>query len=295
MNDAPITWNPDIHKTTVALPAGATDRHCHVFGPVARFPYAASSGFKPGDAPKEQLFALHDMMGIERCVIVQSGCHGFDNSATADAIAARPGRYLGVALAPADISAEDIARLDAQGFRGIRFNYMSHLAPGASADQLRALAPRLAEAGWHLQVHMEDTLIEELAPVLAALPIPVVIDHMGRVDASQGLDQAPFTALMRLMEAEHLWCKVSGSERASRQEPPYGDAVPFARTLVGAFPDRVLWGTDWPHPNFRAAPPDDGDLFDLIPQIAPTPALMQALLVDNPARLYGFATGEGQQ
>ncbi len=288
MNPAPPTFHPAPRDAAITLPRGATDTHCHVFGPVDRFPFAPESGFKPGDAPKETLFALHDRYGIERCVVVQSGCHGFDNSATADAIAARPGRYLGVALLPLDVPDDVIRSHDAQGFRAIRFNYMAHLTPGAPPEALPALGARLAQLGWHLQIHMESSLIAPMAASLAVCPCPVVIDHMGRIDASEGPDQAPFAALLRLMENEHVSVKVSGSERASRQDAPYTDAVPFARQLVDMYPERTLWGTDWPHPNFRAAPPDDGVLFDLISEIAPTPAARQALMVDNPARLYGF-------
>lgn len=293
MNTAAITWNPAPSKPKIALPYGATDRHCHVFGPTNRFPYASDSRFRPGDAPKENPFALHDLLGIERCVIVQSGCHGHDNSVVADAIAARPGRYLGIALAPPEISDNNIVKLQAQGFRSLRFNYMSHLAPGATEDQLKALAPRLAKAGWHLLIHMEAALIAQMARTIAALPVPVVIDHMGRIDASEGPDHAPFAALMRLAEQAHVWVKVSGSERASRQEPPYADATPFARRLVEAFPDRVLWGTDWPHPNYRAAPPDDGILTDLLSEIAPSYEHVRKLMVENPMRLYRFPDGEG--
>lgn len=288
MNNGPLTYRPDPSAPRMMLPRGATDAHCHVFGPASRFPFSPESKLKPGDATKEKLFALHDMMGIERCVIVQSGVHGFDNRAVAEAIAARAGRYLGVALAPPDVTDETIASLAAEGFRGLRFNYMSHLPPGASPDQLRALAPRLEAAGWHLQIHMEAGLIESLAPVLASLPVTVVVDHMGRIDASLGLDQKPFNALLGLLEHEHVWVKVSGSERASRQEPPYADAVLFARRLMETFGDRVVWGTDWPHPNYRAEPPDDGLLVDLLSVIAVTPEALQALLVDNPTRLYGF-------
>lgn len=288
MNDAPRTWHSAPSAPTLTLPDGATDCHVHVFGPVARFPYAPESGFKPGDAPKEALFALHDMLGIDRCVIVQSGCHGHDNSAVADAIAARPGRYLGIALAPPDIPDTRIRALHAQGFRGVRFNYMAHLAPGASHDELRALAPRLADHGWQLLIHMEAGLIDDLAPVLADLPCPVVIDHMARIDATQGMDQAPFQTLLRLAEKPHIWVKVSGSERCSGQEPPYADATPFAARLVELFPHRTIWGTDWPHPNFRAGPPDDGLLVDTLKAIAPEPAALQRLLVDNPQRLYAF-------
>jgi len=288
MNTAPVTYHPAPGKPSFAMPAGACDTHCHVFGPAARFPYAAESKLQPGDAPKEKLFALHDMIGIDRCVVVQSGVHGFDNSAAADAIAARPGRYLGVALLPADVPDEEIARHHDLGFRGIRFNYMAHLSGGASMDELLRLADRLGRFDWHLQIHMDNELIAKQAPSLAKASVPVVIDHMGRIDASLGFDQAPFNALLGLMENEHILVKVSGSERASRQDPPYADAVPFARKLVETFPDRVLWGTDWPHPNFRSLPPDDGVLVDLIPEIAPTRALQQALLVDNPMRFYRF-------
>lgn len=288
MNTAPITYHPAPSQPTFKMPKGACDTHCHVFGPAARFPFASESKLKPGDAPKEKLFALHDEIGIERCVVVQSGVHGFDNAAAAEAIAARAGRYLGVALLPADVSDDEIARHHDQGFRAIRFNYMAHLTGGASMDELLRLADRLARFNWHLQIHMDNELIAEKAVGLAKASVPVVIDHMGRIDASLGMDQEPFNALMRLMENEHLLVKVSGCERASRQDAPYADAVPFARKLVENFSTRVLWGTDWPHPNFRSDAPDDGVLVDLIPRIAPTEALQQALLVDNPMRFYRF-------
>lgn len=288
MTDRQLTWLPEPRPTVAVLPPGATDCHCHVFGPTERFPHDKNSSFKPADAPKEALFALHERMGIERCVVVQSGCHGFDNSAVIDVMQARPKHYLGVALAPARVDDAALDRFAAQGFRGVRFNYMAHLAPGATDDELRALAPRLADRGMHLQLHMEAGLIERLTPVLVELPVTVVIDHMGRIDASEGLTQAPFQALMRLLEKPHIWCKVSGCERASRQEPPYVDGLIFAQRIVESFADRVLWGTDWPHPNYRTDPPDDGDLFDLLPQIAPTAAALQALLVDNPSKLYRF-------
>jgi 2-pyrone-4,6-dicarboxylate lactonase len=288
MNTAPITYHPAPHKPSFVMPRGACDSHCHVFGPAARFPYARESKLHPGDAPREKLFALHDMIGIDRCVVVQSGVHGFDNAAAADAIAARPGKYLGIALLPADVSDDGILRHHDMGFRGIRFNYMAHLTGGASMNALLRLADRLGRFGWHLQIHMDNELIAEKASGLAKAGVPVVIDHIGRVDASLGMDQEPYNALLELMENEHILVKVSGCERASREDPPYADAVPFARKLVETYPGRVLWGTDWPHPNFRADPPDDGTLVDLIPEIAPTQELQQALLVDNPLRFYGF-------
>lgn len=288
MTDRKLTWKPHPRMTRVALPDGATDCHCHVFGPAERFPFAEESKLKPADAPKEELFALHDRMGIERCVIVQSGTHGYDNRAMLDAMAARPGRYLGVALAPPDMADAELARFAEAGVRAIRFNYMAHLSPGADAAELEALAPRLAAHDMHLQVHMESAMIEEMAPVLSNLSIPVVIDHIGRIDASRGRDHAHFQALLALIDAPHVWCKVSGTERASRADPPYEDAVPLTREVVERIPDKVVWGTDWPHPNYRTDPPDDGDLFDLIPEIAPTEELRRAMLVENPTRLYRF-------
>ncbi|MCP1200579.1 amidohydrolase [Notoacmeibacter sp. MSK16QG-6] len=288
MSERPLTWKRDPHPTRIELPKDASDCHCHVFGPINRFPYSEGSSYRPADAPKEALFDLHDRMGIERCVIVQSAVHGHDNRVVIDAMKARPGRYLGIALAPADVDDATLDDLAGQGFRGIRFNYMAHLEPGASDDQLRQLAPRLAQRGMHLQVHMEADLIAQLAPILSQLPVEVVIDHIGRVDASKGLEQGPFQTLLHLLDSPYIWCKVSGCERASRQTPPYADAVPFARAIVERFGDRVVWGTDWPHPNYRTDPPDDGDLFDLLHFIAPGTAALQALMVDNPTRLYRF-------
>ena len=288
MNDRTQTWKSNPSATSTVLPKGATDRHCHVFGPTTRFPFTKTSNYNPADAPKETLFALHDAMGIERCVIVQSAVHGHDNSVVVDALQARPGRYLGVALVAPDLSNVALDTLAKQGFRGVRFNYMAHLAPGATDAELLALAPRLRDRGMHLQVHMEATMIETLSATLSNLPVTVVIDHIGRVDASEGISQPAFRALLRLLEHPNMWCKVSGCERASRLAPPYSDAVPLARTVVERFGDRVVWGTDWPHPNYRTDPPDDGHLFDLLPKISANKSTLKALLVDNPTRLYRF-------
>jgi len=219
---------------------------------------------------------------------VQSNAHGYDNAASADAIAAKGGAYLGIALVPISIGDKSLRQLDRAGFRGARFHYMRHLAPAAPIDQVIAFAAdRLADIGWHLQLHFESGLIHELAPAIARSPVPVVIDHMARIDAGLGLDQPDFHALRELLEHDHVWVKVSGAERASRQGPPYADAAGFARALVADAPDRVVWGTDWPHPNLDHVP-DDGVLADLIEQTAPSEVARQALLVDNPQRLYRF-------
>jgi 2-pyrone-4,6-dicarboxylate lactonase len=275
-------------KPGLKLPSGSCDTHFHVFGPQRVFPYAPERSYTPAaEAPKESLFALHAMLGIERGVVVQSNAHGPDNSASADLIAARPAAYRGVALVSPHVDTKELRRLDAQGFRGARFHFMKHLGKGATIGEIMALAPRLAELGWHLQIHPESTLIADLSPALKGSPVPVVIDHMGRIDASLGLEQKPFRDLLELMKSRNVWVKVSGCERASRQESPWKDAAPFARKLVAEHGDRTLWGTDWPHPNLKVIP-DDGVLVGLLAEIAPSETQRRALLVDNPKRFYGF-------
>ena len=283
---APQSWTDMPSKPRLKLPRGACDAHVHVFGPRARFPFGGH--YTPSDAPKETLFARHKFLGIECCVIVHSAAHGYDLAATTDALAAKDGAYLGVALMPVTVSDIEIRQRDAEGFRGVRFHYMEHLGKDAPIDEVIIFAGRLAEVGWHLQIHMAANRIGELAPALRRSPVPVVIDHMGRIDASQGLEQEPFRNLLKLMEDPKVWVKVSGCDRATRQGPPYADAVPFARKLVTGFGDRCVWGTDFPHPNLDGPIPDDGELVDLLLQIAPKPTELRSLLVDNPQRLYRF-------
>lgn len=273
------------------LPVGATNAHCHVFGPRERFPYAADAPFVPAvDAPKEALFALNDRLGFSRCVVVQSTCHGHDNRAVEDTIAARPAHYRGIALLPTDVPDAELQRLDRAGFRGVRFNYSGHLGRGTPIDRVLALAHRLAPLRWHLQVHGDAAAIADVGPALAEAPVPVVIDHIGRIDAGLGLDQPHFLGLLRLMRHDHVWVKVSGIDRITRLGPPYADALPFAARLVAEFPQRVLWGNDWPHPNHAGPLPDEDELATAILQIAPTASARQRLLVDNPAALYRFDT-----
>ena len=287
MADPQPSFHPAPSRPKLELPAGACDAHVHVFGPHGIFPFAEDRPFTPADAPKENLFALHAMLGIRHCVIVQSTCHGFDNRVVADAIAAKKGDYCGVALVPAMVDDAELRRLDALGFRGVRFNFMKHLGKGAGIAEAIALSARLAKIGWHLQVHFEASLIEELTPWLKRSAVPVVIDHMGRVDASLGLEQPAFRRLLDLMGDARFRVKVSGSERISRRPSPWEDAIPFARTLVAEFGDRCFWGSDWPHPNLTAVP-DDGVLVDLLAEIAPSEKQRQALLVDNPRGFYRF-------
>jgi len=271
------------------LPPGACNAHCHVFGPRERFAYAADAPFVPAhDAPREALYALNDRLGLSRCVVVQSACHGLDNAVTQHAIAGRPRDYRGVALVPSDIADSALRALDAAGFRGVRFNYMGHLGAAVPVDRVLALAGRIAPLGWHLQIHGDTRLLTEVAPALRRSPAPVVIDHIGRVDAGLGMQQPAFRALQALLDAPTFWVKVSGIDRITRQGPPYDDAVPFAARLVADFGDRVVWGNDWPHPNHSAPVPDEDQLVALIHRIAPGATALQRLLVDNPQRLYRF-------
>ena len=281
-----LPFHPSPSKPRIMLPAGACDAHCHVFGPAARFPFAPERTYTPVDAPKETLFALHRMLGIDRSVLVQASCHGTDNAAMIDAMDASGGRYRGVCMVKSDVSDEELRRLHDHGVRGARFNFVSHLGKDADMGAVRKVVEKIAPLGWHAVVHFDAHRLETLAPVLKTLPITMVIDHMGRVDASRGVDQPAFRMLLDLMTDKRFWVKVCGSERISRAGPPFADAVPFARRLVESFSDRVLWGTDWPHPNIKLHMPDDGKLVDLLAEIAPDEAYLQRLLVDNPTRLY---------
>lgn len=270
-------------------PALSCNAHCHVFGPRERFPYAPDAAYVPqSDAPAQRLFALNDALGLRRCVVVQSACHGFDNRAAEDAVRQRPASYRGIALLPPDVADAELRRLDAAGFRGVRFNYYRHLGAGASPPEVRALARRLAEIGWHLQIHASGDRIAEVGAALHDVPVPVVIDHIGRIDASLGLQHEHFRALVGLLRQPRFWVKLSGIDRISALGPPYDDAIPFARLLVEEFGDRVLWGNDWPHPNHAGPIPEEAALLAAISRFAPDARQRERLLVSNPQRLYRF-------
>lgn len=285
MSDA-LPPHPNPKKPDLLLPEGACDAHCHVFGPGNVFPYSSSATYTPEDAPKERLFALHKHLGLERSVIVQASCHGNDNSAMVDALVAGNGNYRGIAMVDRSVTDAELRELHDAGVRGVRFNFVTHLGKAADPDTVREIVARIKPLGWHVVVHFDAHRLEELAPFLKELDIVVVIDHMGRIDASAGPDQLAFKLLLELMEDERFWVKVSGSERLSRQGPPFHDAAEYGKLLVDRFTDRVLWGTDWPHPNIKQNMPDDGALVDLLAVIAPEPEKLKALLVDNPTRLY---------
>jgi 2-pyrone-4,6-dicarboxylate lactonase len=271
------------------------DAHCHVFGPGERFPYAPERKYTPCDATKEQLFALRDHLGFARNVIVQATCHGTDNRALVDALEASGGMARGVASVGQDVTEVELLRLHAAGVRGTRFNFVKRLADFTPRDVLMDIATRVAPLGWHVVVYFEAHDLPELWEFFTTLPTTVVVDHMGRPDVSQPADGPAFELFVRLMrEHRNVWAKVSCPERLSVAGPPavdgeqlpYRDVVPFARRLVETFPDRVLWGTDWPHPNLKDHMPDDGLLVDFVPQIARTSEAQRKLLVDNPMRLY---------
>ena len=276
------------HKPRFRPPPGAVDAHCHVFGPGEVFPYAPERKYTPTDAPKEKLFALRDFLGFERNVIVQGTCHGADNRALVDALRSSGGRARGVATLSRDATDAQIAELHEAGVRGVRFNFVKRLVDVTPTDVLQDIARRIAPLGWHVVVYFEAADLPGLEPFFASLPTRVIVDHMGRPDVRQPIDGPEFARFESFMRNhENVWSKVSGAERLSVEGPPgYGDFVPFARRIVEQFPDRVLWGTDWPHPNMKTHMPDDGDLVDLLPRIAPTADLQRRLLVDNPMRLY---------
>jgi len=282
----PFHANP--RKPGFSPPPGAVDAHCHVFGPGAKFPYAPESKYLPCDAPREKLFELRDFLGFSRNVIVQASCHGRDNSALIDALRAAGERARGVAVVSPDIPDAELDDLHEAGVRGVRFNFVKRLVDTVPREVYRTIADRVARYGWHVVVYFEAGDLEELTPFLARLEGTVVVDHMGRPDITKGPDHEDFQGFVSLLEHhDNIWTKVSCPERLSDTGPPdYADVVPFARLLVERFPERVLWGTDWPHPNMKSHMPDDGDLVDVIPRIAVTDALREALLVDNPMRLY---------
>ena len=290
-----LDWYSGPSKPRFKLPAGAVDAHCHVFGPGDVFPYAPERKYTPCDASKEQLFALRDHLGFDKNVIVQATCHGSDNRALVDALKASNGKARGVATVNRNVTDAELQEMHAAGVRGTRFNFVKRLADFTPREVLLEIANRIAPLGWHVVIYFEAVDLPELYDFFTALPTTVVVDHMGRPDVTKPVDGPEFEHFVKMMrEHSNIWSKVSCPERLSVSGPKalngeqhaYADVVPFAKRIVETFPDRVLWGTDWPHPNLKDHMPDDGLLVDFIPQIATTPELQHKLLVDNPTRLY---------
>jgi 2-pyrone-4,6-dicarboxylate lactonase len=274
--------------TRFTPPEGACDAHCHIFGPAHRFPFAPDRTYTPPDSGVDELEALQRLLGLSRAVFVQASCHGTDNRAMLDALARGEGRYAGVAMIDESHTDEELARMHGLGVRGVRFNFVAHLGGAPDLASFHRLVDRIVPLGWHVELHFDAVDLPRHVDLLANLPVPFIIDHMARVRAADGLDQEPFRNLLRLLQVNpQAWVKISGAERITAEGAPYADVVPFARAVVEAAPDRVLWGTDWPHPNVREMP-DDGDLIDLLADFVPDERIRNRILVDNPAVLYDF-------
>ena len=290
-----LDWYAGPAKPRFQLPPGAVDAHCHVFGPAAEFPYASERTYTPCEASKQQLFALRDHLGFEKNVLVQATCHGSDNRAMVDALLHSNGKARGIATVKRGVTDDALQALHEAGVRGVRFNFVKRLVDFTPKDELMEIATRISKRGWHVVIYFEALDLPELWDFFTALPTAVVVDHMGRPDVSKPVDGPEFEMFVKLMRKhENVWSKVSCPERLSVTGPralngeqnAYRDVIPFARRLVEEFPNRVLWGTDWPHPNLKDHMPDDGLLVDFIPHIAPTVSAQSKLLVDNPNRLY---------
>ena len=275
--------------TAFTPPPNACDAHCHVFGPARRFPFAPGRSYTPPDSGIDDFEVLQDTLGLTRAVFVQASCHGTDNAAMLDAIERGDGRYAGVAMIDDDYTDADLADLHARRVRGIRFNFVAHLGGAPDLDRFWRLVRRVEPLGWHIVLHFDAVDLPRHGDLLDAMPVPYVIDHMARVQAADGLDAEPFRQLLgRLGDDERCWVKISCAERLTEgRVAPFDDVVPFARALVAAAPDRILWGTDWPHPNL-AVMPDEGALTDLLAAFVPDDATRNQILVDNPEKLYDF-------
>jgi 2-pyrone-4,6-dicarboxylate lactonase len=287
MSPGYIPFHPNPSKPHYKPPAGAVDAHCHVFGPEVKFPYAPERKYTPCDAPKEKLIALRDFLGFDKNVIVQASCHSKDNRAMVDALETSDNRARGVAFVGPEVTDAELKAMDRAGVRGVRFNFVRRLVDFTPRDVLEGIAARIAPFGWHTVVYFELPDLPDLESFFTALPTTVVVDHMGVPSVAKGVDDSENRRFLNMLEKHsNMWVKVTCPERMSLAGAPYDDVVPFGRTLVEHFPDRVIWGTDWPHPNMKKEAPDDGVLVDYIPKVAPTVAAQQALLVDNPMRLY---------
>ena len=281
-----VSWHPNPSKPRFVPPPGAVDAHCHVFGPMAEFPFSPKAKYLPEDAGPEKLFALRDHLGFSKNVIVQASCHGTDNSATLNAIAVSNGKARGVAVVDPAISEAELAKLHEGGMRGIRFNFLKRLVDDAPKDRFLEVSRRLP-AGWHVVIYFEADILEELRAFMDAIPVPLVIDHMGRPDVTQGPDGPDMKAFRSLLDSRpDIHFKPTCPDRLDPTGDPWNAFAEAVAPLVADYPDRCIWGTDWPHPNMQDNVPDDGHLVDMIPRIAPTEELQRKLLVDNPNALY---------
>lgn len=282
--------HPSPHQPTAFVPpAEACDAHCHVFGPGHQFAFSPTRSYTPPDSGIDDFERLQARLGLSRAVFVQASCHGTDNAAMVHALRRGRGRFAGVAMIDDATSDAQLAELHEAGVRGTRFNFVGHLGGAPDLDTFWRLVDRVQPFDWHVVFHFDAADLPAYAELLDRMPCPYIIDHMARVPVSDGIDQRPFQALLQVMADERAWVKLSGAERLTADgPPPYDDVVPFAKALIAAAPDRVLWGTDWPHPNVRHMP-DDGDLVDVLAAYAPDERTRTRILVDNPQTLYEFS------
>ncbi len=279
--------DPNPRSPKFSVPTKACDCHAHIIGPPEQYPYVPERSFTAPTALLEDYQALHRALGIERAVIVQPSVHGTANQVTLDAIAGYGANARGIAVVDASVDDHELTRLHEGGMRGIRLNVL--FGGGVGLQAMEPLAQRIAGMGWHIQLLLDARDLVELVPRLRKLPVPVVVDHMGHMNVGHGIDHPGFQALIELVRDGVCWAKLSGNYRISAEGPPYKDVIAFARALIEAAPQHMVWGTDWPHPALYDLMPNDGDLLDAVDDYAPEADLKQAILVDNPARLYGFA------
>ncbi|MGO4329545.1 amidohydrolase family protein [Cupriavidus sp. 2TAF22] len=285
----PPCQGPDrnLRMPAFRMPRGAVDCHAHVFGPQAQYPFSEERSYTPEDCTVEQYEALLATLGIDRCVIVHGGAHGTDNRVTLDAIARMGKRARGVAVIRPGLGRAALQAMHDGGMRGCRISTV--VRGGARFEHLEALAQETHPLGWHLVLHLHESKeLCDLAPRLMALPNPFVVDHLGHVLGDEGVQSAGFAALMGLLEGGRCWVKLASLYRSSSQAYPHLDMLPMIHAVVRAYPDRVIWGSNWPHPIYKGAMPNDADLVDLIPLWVPDADQQRRMLVDNPARLYGF-------
>ncbi|TFY99848.1 amidohydrolase family protein [Ramlibacter rhizophilus] len=288
---APACAGPDraLRAPRLKLPAGTVDCHAHVFGPRERFPFSPERSYTPEDCTVDDYRALLDTLGIERCVIVHGGAHGTDNAVTLAALRELGPRARGVAVIRPGLGDAALDALHEGGMRGLRIS--SVVRGGASFEHLEALSQETRRLGWHMLMHLHRSAeLVQLAPRLRALPNDIVLDHLGYVRGEEGTGAPGFAALMSLLETGRTWVKLASLYRSSSQPYPHEDMLPMIHAVVAARPDRIIWGTNWPHPIYRGPMPNDADLVDLLPLWIPDEATRHRVLVDNPARLYGFDT-----
>ena len=269
-------------------PAGATDCHAHIFGPVERFPYSADRTYTPEECTADDYAMMLNTIGFRRAALVQGGAHGTDNRAIVDAIARSGGNYRGVAVLGPGLAADQLEELHASGLRGVRLSTMS--GSGVPFSHLERLAAEVDELGWHVVLHFKDpNELLDVLPVLERIHNPFVLDHLARITAAEGVSSEPFRAVLRLLETDRCYVKLASMYRLSSEPYPHRDLLPMIHAVIAARPDRVIWGSNWPHPiHYHRLMPNDGDLVDLIPLWVPEATDRQKMLVDNPTALYGF-------